>query len=210
MQPRSEIPQLPYEFDALQPYISAGNLDLHYRNFYLAYNAKLMGLIYGTRYENADLRSIIREADGPVFYNATQVWNHSFYFFGINSRKNYFIDGRFEKAIRSSFRTFGKFKEEFINYTASITGQGWVWLIVHEPGSLKIIEQPDAESPLRKGLNPILALDLCDHAYHMDYYQNRTDYIESFWNLINWEIVGKRYMNIYLNFHLRKQLKHVL
>jgi len=206
---RIEMPQLPYEADALKPHISANTLDLHYRNYYLAYSAKLMGLIFGTKYENADLGTIIREADGPVFYNATQVWNHSFYLSSINTRKGYNFNDRFTAAILYSFKSFSELKEEFIKSAVSTMGQGWVWLIVNESGTLEIIQQEDAESPLRKGMNPILTIDLCDHAYNMDYRNNRLDYIYSFWDLINWEIVEKRFNNFYLNSELRKQLNKV-
>lgn len=202
-----EMPQLPYETDALKPYISASTLDDHFRNYHLGYNEKLSNLISGTRLENANIQTIIFESDGPIFYNAVQVWNHSFYFSSISPRRAYNLNDGFERAIRNSFNSFRELKEEFQNSAASITGQGWVWLIVEESGTLGIIQQNDAESPLRKGLNPILTIDLCDHAFTIDYHNNRIDYIDSFWNLINWKIIEQRYHAVALNNELRKQLK---
>ncbi len=204
-----ELPELPYELDALEPYISASTLDIHYKYHHLAYVAKLSNLIAGTRYENADLMTIIREANGSVFYNATQIWNHSFYFASISTIRGYNLNDRFAEAIRSSFKSFGAFKEKFIKLAASNTERGWLWLIVNESGALEITQDNDTESPLRKGLKPILTIDLFDHAYNLDYRNKRIDYINSFWNLINWEVIEKRYLNVYAINELRKQLIQV-
>ena len=192
-----ELPQLPYKLNALEPNISARTLEMHHRNHHQAYVAKLSNLIPGTRFENADLESIIREANGPIFYNAMQVWNHTFYFGGINCRKEYNLNGSFSEAISKSFGSMSEFREAIKSSVDSMFGCGWIWLTIDKNGDLKIIQQIESESPLRKGMKPILAIDVCEHAYNLDYGNRRGDYINSFWDLINWDVIEKRFYNCY-------------
>jgi superoxide dismutase, Fe-Mn family len=201
---RIELNALPYPIDALEPYISAGTLHKHHRYYYQACVEKLSNLIPGTRFENADLRTLVREADGPIFYHATQIWNHSFYFTGINPRREYIPNGLFADAIRFHFGSLNGFREAFTKSTVSISETGWVWLIIDEYGELEIVSENDGESPLRKGMNPVLTIDLCEHAYYLDYKDRRIEYINSFWNLINWEIIEKRYCHAYAKNGIKK------
>lgn len=191
-----ELPKLPYEIDALEPTISARALQVHHRDYHLAYVAKLSNLIPGTRFENADLVTMIKKADGHIFYYASQIWNHTFYFNGINPKREYNLNGRLAEAIQNSFSSFMEFREAFTQSAASDIVSGWAWLIVNENGMLEIVQNNNTENPLRRGMRPILVVDLCRHAYDLDYNDNRIDYINSYWSLINWEIVEKRFCNV--------------
>jgi superoxide dismutase, Fe-Mn family len=194
---RIELNALPYPMDALEPFISAGTLHKHHRNHYQACVEKLGSLIPGTSFENANLKTMIKEANGPIFYNATQIWNHSFYFTGIAPKKEYNLNGLFADAIRFGFGSLKGFREAFTKSAASITGTGWIWLLIDDYGELEIVYENDCESPLSIGMMPVLGIDLCEHAYYADYKNRRIDYINSFWNLINWEIIEKRYCYAY-------------
>jgi len=188
-----ELPDLAFKLNALEPGISKKTLEFHHGKHYQIYITNLNNLIAGTKLENEDLETIIREADGPVFNNASQVWNHSFYFENLcESGKNY-LNGQFADVISGSFGSVSLFKEMFIKASLSLFGSGWVWLIWNPKGSVEIIQDSNAGNPLRKGLVPLLTCDLWEHAYYLDYQHRRTDYLDAFWALINWEIVEKRY-----------------
>lgn len=188
-----ELPKLPYEPDALAPFISAETIEFHYGKHHQAYVNNLNGLVPGTGFENSDLESIIRKADGPVFNNAAQIWNHTFYFesFSKNGRKA--PGGKLADAINSSFGSFETFRELFTKSAATLFGSGWAWLTVKDDGTLQIIQESNAGNPLKKGLRPLLTCDVWEHAYYIDYRNRRPDYIKSFWEIIDWEIVGKRF-----------------
>ncbi len=187
------LPKLPFERDALKPYISEETIDYHYGKHHQAYADKLNGLLPGSKFETADLVTIIKNADGGIFNNAAQVWNHTFYFecFSGNGRKE--PAGELAEAIKSSFSSFEKFKEDFGTAAASLFGSGWAWLVKNNNGSLSIVQKPNAENPLRDGLKPILTCDVWEHAYYIDYRNKRPDYIKSFWEIIDWEIIASRY-----------------
>lgn len=191
-----ELSVLPFGMNELEPYISEMTLELHFGKHYKAYVTNLNSLINGTRFKNLDLKTIIQIADGPVFNNAAQVWNHSFYFEGLIPGNNSPLKGCFAEVIKNNFGTISFFKNAFTNAAESIFGAGWVWLIFNPAGSLDIIQKNDAGNPLRSGLLPILNCDMWEHAYYLDYHNRRRDYIEAFWKLINWEVVESRYSDI--------------
>ena len=188
-----ELPGLPYEVTALEPYISSKTLNSHHRDHHQSYVAKLSNLIPGTRFANADLSTIITKADGAILYNATQIWNHNFYFSSINKRKEYKLDGLFVDAVKRKYGSLNGFREAIMKSAASIFGSAWLWLIVNENSELELVQEVDAESPLRKGMKPVLAIDLCEHAYCIDYPNRRNDYINSFLKLLDWGMIEKRY-----------------
>lgn len=193
-----DLPRLPYEINELEPYISARTLDVHYRYKQFDYIAKLSNILPGTIFENADLKRMVIQADGKIYYYANQIWNHNFYFTSIHSPKEYIIHEPFSLAIKYNYNSFKGFREQFTKSATSIFGSGWAWVIVNECGKLEIIQVKDTENPLRKGIKPILTIDLCEHAFCMDY-KYRADYINSFWNVINWNIIEKRFCHIYSN-----------
>jgi Fe-Mn family superoxide dismutase len=188
-----ELPKLPYKLNALVPYISEETLDFHYGKHHQTYVNNLNGLVPGTEFENASLESIIRKAEGGIYNNAAQVWNHTFYFesFSLNGQK--IPAGVLADAISSSFGSFDSFKDQFNKAAATLFGAGWAWLVKNDDGSLQIIQESNAGNPLRKGLKPIMTCDVWEHAYYIDYRNRRPDYIKSFWEILDWELVAKRY-----------------
>ena len=188
-----QLPELPYKKEALAPLISAETIDFHYGKHHLAYVNNLNGLIPGTEFENADLETIIRKADGPVFNNAAQIWNHTFYFESFSPKGKSIPSGALAVAINSSFGSFTAFQEQFTKAAATLFGSGWAWLVKNNDGVLQIIQESNAGNPLKKGLTPVMTCDVWEHAYYIDYRNRRPDYIKAFWELLDWNIISKRY-----------------
>lgn len=188
-----ELPKLPYEMNALEPFISQRTLEFHYGKHHQTYVTNLNNLISETKFENAALETIIKEAEGPIYNNAAQVWNHTFYFMGLVKFKECAPQGILAEALKKSFGTFADFKEAFTKASVSLFGSGWVWLVKNEKGLLEIIQESNAGNPLRKGLKPLLACDVWEHAYYLDYQNRRPEYINAFWSLINWEVIEERF-----------------
>jgi superoxide dismutase, Fe-Mn family len=188
-----ELPKLPYNLNALVPYISEETLDFHYGKHHLAYVNNLNGLVPGTEFEKANLETIIMKAEGPIFNNAAQVWNHTFYFEGFSKDGRRSPSGSLEEAIKASFGSFEAFREQFNKSAATLFGAGWAWLAEKGDGTLQIVQESNAGNPLKKGLKPILTCDVWEHAYYIDYRNKRPDYIKSFWEIIDWDIIAKRY-----------------
>ena len=188
-----ELPKLPYAYDALEPIISKQTLEFHHDKHHAAYVNNLNNLIVGTEFENADLLTIISKADGGIFNNAAQVWNHTFYFDQFGKNKIEKLRGQLLVAINSSFGSFDEFKEKFSTAAKTLFGSGWIWLVKKPNGSLDIIQTSNAANPLTEGLIPILTCDVWEHAYYLDYQNKRPDYVENFWSIIDWEIISGRY-----------------
>jgi Fe-Mn family superoxide dismutase len=189
-----ELPPLPYNTDALEPYISKRTLELHHGQHQDSYVVSLNHLVEGTKFENSDLETIIKLAEGPLFNNASQVWNHTFYFESMTPVNRNSLKGPFSKIISGNFGSVQFFKESFIKAAISLFGSGWVWLLWNPRGTIEIIQELNAGNPLRKGLVPLLACDVWEHGYYLDYQNKRKDYLNAFWSLINWEIIEKRYL----------------
>ena len=189
-----ELPKLPFKLNALEPYISKKTLEFHYGKHHQAYVNNLNKLTQGTKFENKTLEDIIKEAEGGIYNNGAQVWNHTFYFESFSSEGGGEPTGELMEAINKSFGSFSEFKEKFTNAAVTLFGSGWAWLVKDNQGKLKIIQESNAGNPIRNGLKPILTCDVWEHAYYLDYQNKRPDYIEAFWNLINWDIIGKRYI----------------
>jgi Fe-Mn family superoxide dismutase len=188
-----ELPQLNYSLDALAPAISKQTLEFHYGKHHQAYVNNLNNLIVGTAYENADLEEIIQKADGGIFNNAAQVWNHTFYFSSFNSSGLEKPSGKLADAIHSQYGSFDQFKDDFSKAAATLFGSGWAWLSKDQNGKLQITQESSAGNPMRKGLIPILTCDVWEHAYYLDYQNRRPDYIKAFWEILDWEIISARY-----------------
>jgi superoxide dismutase, Fe-Mn family len=190
---RFELPTLPFKTDALAPYISEKTLEFHYSRHHQIYVSNLNNLITGTKFENTDLVSIIKTSDGSLYNNASQVWNHTFYFESLIPAGKNKLQGQFANVINGSFGSVTLFREIFIKASLSLFGSGWVWLIWNPKGSVEIIQESNAGNPLSKGLIPLLTCDVWEHAYYLDYQNRRSDYLNAFWNLINWDMVEKRF-----------------
>ncbi|MBI9062884.1 MAG: superoxide dismutase [Marinilabiliaceae bacterium] len=188
-----ELPQLPYALDALEPHISKTTMEYHYGKHHNAYVTNLNNLVPGTPFENADLETIVKESDGGIFNNGAQVWNHTFYFMSFSPEGGGAPNGSLAEAINKAFGSFEAFKDEFSKAAATLFGSGWAWLVKKEDGSLEIIKESNAGNPLRNGLTPILTCDVWEHAYYLDKQNLRPKYIESFWNLIDWDVAASRY-----------------
>ncbi|MDP4208692.1 MAG: superoxide dismutase [Bacteroidota bacterium] len=188
-----ELPTLPYALNALEPNISQKTLEFHYGKHHQAYVNNLNNLVVGTKFENATLDTIVMEAEGGIFNNGAQIWNHTFYFTSFSPKGGGEPVGALADAIKKDFGSFAEFKDKFSKAAATLFGSGWAWLVKKQDGTLDIVQESNAGNPLRKGLKPILTCDVWEHAYYLDYQNRRPDYIESFWKVVDWTEVGKRF-----------------
>lgn len=183
-----ELPKLPYDQNALAPHISEQTIGLHYGKHHQGYVTKLNAAIAGTNLEKMSLEEIIiSEKSGAIFNNAAQVFNHTFYWNSLTPNSKKMASDELLKAIESKWDSFDKFKEEFSNSAATNFGSGWTWLVKNNNGELEIINTDDAKCPITENLAPILTLDIWEHAYYLDYQNKRPDYINSFWEIVNWD-----------------------
>lgn len=187
-----ELPALPYAMDALQPFISKETLDYHYGKHHAAYVNNLNKLVEGTAFANSSLEEIIKKADGGIFNNGAQVWNHTFYWNCMSPEGDRKPSGALLNAIKSDFGSFDEFKDKFSMAAATLFGSGWAWLVKGKSGKLEIVQESNAGNPLRSGLEPIMTCDVWEHAYYIDKRNRRPAYIDDFWNLVDWEKIGKR------------------
>lgn len=186
-------PQLPYAADSLEPAISRRTVDFHYGKHEKAYIDNLNNLIEGTEFADLPLEEIIHDAKGPLFNNASQAWNHIFYFFSFSPDGGGEPEGELREAIDRDFGSFENFKKEFVDAGVKLFGSGWVWLSRDNDGKLFITQEGNAGNPITKGLTPILTFDVWEHAYYLDYQNRRADALNALWNIIDWPIVEGRY-----------------
>jgi len=186
-----KLPDLPYARNALAPHISAETIEYHYGKHHQTYVTNLNGLIKGTEFENASLEEIVRKASGGVFNNAAQVWNHTFYWNGLKPGGGGAPSGAAGDAINSAFGSFDAFKQQFSDAAVKQFGSGWAWLVKEASGKLAIVQTGNAGNPMTEGKTPLLTCDVWEHAYYIDYRNARAKYVESFWNLVNWDFVAK-------------------
>ena len=188
-----ELPALPYAKDALEPHISSETLDFHHDKHHAAYVNNLNNLVPGTEFESMSLEEIVRNAPaGGIFNNAAQVWNHTFYFNGMGPGGGGEPTGAIAGAIKDTFGSFADFKEQFSKSAATNFGSGWTWLVKNSAGGLEIVNTDDADSALKVG-TPLLTIDVWEHAYYVDKRNARPAYIESWWNLVNWDFVNANF-----------------
>jgi len=188
-----ELPPLPYAKNALEPFISEETIEYHYGKHHQAYVTNLNNLVPNTEFANLSLEEIILKATGPIFNNAAQVWNHTFYWHCLSPQGGGEPKGALVDAISSAFGSFATFKEEFSRVAVSTFGSGWAWLALQQDGSLAIVSTGNADNPLTKKLKPLLTCDVWEHAYYVDYRNARPKYVEAFWNLVNWSFVAEQF-----------------
>jgi len=186
-----ELPPLPYAPEALEPVISAKTISFHYGKHHQAYVNNLNNLVAGTRFENSTLELIIQEAEGGIFNNGAQVWNHTFYWEGLGG-KGVTPTGKLLAMINDAFGSFDKFKELFADAAAKQFGSGWAWLVADTNGKLAITATANAGNPLSDGLKPLFTCDVWEHAYYLDFQNRRPDYVKAFWDIVNWNKVEER------------------
>jgi Fe-Mn family superoxide dismutase len=188
-----ELPPLKYAADDLAPMISAETIGFHHGKHHLAYVNNLNNLLPGSPFEGATLETMIKKAEDGIFNNAAQVWNHTFYFASFSPSGKRTPSGTVEKAIDAEYGSFDAFKEAFTKAASTLFGSGWVWLCMKPDGRLTITQEQNAGNPIRAGLVPIMTCDVWEHAYYIDYRNRRPDYIKSFWELLDWKVIGERY-----------------
>ena len=186
------LPDLPYDKSALDPHISAETLDFHHGKHHNTYVVNLNNLVKGTEFEDASLEEIItRAAAGPIFNNAAQIWNHTFYWNSLSPGGGGEPSGAIADAINQQFGSFADFKEQFTQKSVTLFGSGWAWLVKNSDGSLSIEQTSNAGCPLTAGQTPLLTCDVWEHAYYIDYRNARPKYLEAFWALVNWDFANQ-------------------
>jgi Fe-Mn family superoxide dismutase len=195
-----ELPPLPYAFDALEPHIDARTMEIHHDKHHNAYVTNLNNAIAGTDLENQSLEEILKGIDShssAVRNNGGGHYNHTLFWEIMGPNGGGQAEGNLAAAINDKFGSFDSFKDEFSKAGATRFGSGWAWLCVHDGGEVDVCSTPNQDNPIMPGVGcggtPILGLDVWEHAYYLKYQNRRPDYISAFWNVINWEEVGKRY-----------------
>ena len=187
---KHELPALPFAQDALEPHISAETLEYHHGKHHKAYVDKLNELIPGTEFEDASLEEIIEKADGAIFNQAAQVWNHTFFWNCLSPEGGGEPEGELLEAIERDFGSFDDFKKKFADNAVGTFGSGWGWL-VKDGDKLALASTSNAGNPMTDGKAPLLTCDVWEHAYYIDYRNARPKFVEAFWNLVNWDFVAE-------------------
>lgn len=191
-----ELPSLPFAKEALEPYISRETLEYHYGKHHKAYVDKTNQLIQGTEFERMTLEDIIRKSTGPLFNNAAQAWNHAFYWNCLVPNARYRKpQADLAKAIEKSFGSLDQFHEQFSKAAVGQFGSGWAWLIRNKDGSLSIETTSNADTPIRSGKAALLTCDVWEHAYYIDYRNDRPKYTQQFCSVLNWEFAEANFKN---------------
>jgi len=189
-----ELMVLPYAIDALEPVISKQTLEFHHGKHLAGYMNNLHGLLPGSGFEDASLEDIVCKASGGMLNNAGQILNHNMYFEQFMAPKaDNAPTGKLVDAIVRDFGSFEAFKETFQKSGATLFGSGWVWLSADKDGKLVITQETNAANPIQKGLKPLLTFDVWEHAYYLDYQNRRPDHLAALWQIIDWQIIEKRF-----------------
>lgn len=188
------LPPLPYEKDALEPLISAETLDYHYGKHHKTYVDKLNVLIENTPFQDLDLVETIKQSEGPIFNNAAQIWNHTFYWHCLTPEKNTKPSEDLLEAINTSFGSLEAFYDSFKTQALNNFGSGWTWLVADKNKQLSIINTSNAQNPISSDTHhPLMTCDVWEHAYYIDTRNNRAQYLENFCVLINWTFVNEQF-----------------
>jgi superoxide dismutase, Fe-Mn family len=185
-----ELEKLPYEMNALEPYLSKETLEYHYGKHHQSYVTNLNKLTENSEHANSSLEDLIKTASGGVYNNAAQIWNHSFYWNCLTPGGSK-ISAPLSQLITENFGSLEKFKEDFAKASATLFGSGWAFLVKTADGKLAIRQESNAGNPLRQNETPLLTCDVWEHAYYIDYRNLRPKYLENFWQLVNWNFVEK-------------------
>ena len=189
------LPELPYEEDALEPYISKETIQYHYGKHHATYVNKLNELLVDSELMNKSLEYVVKNSEGVIFNNAAQIWNHTFYFNCLTPNGQELPMPHLLEEIEKYFGSFDEFKTQFVNSAVANFGSSWTWLVKElSDGSLKIVNTSNAETPLtNENVVPLLTVDLWEHAYYIDYRNLRPKYMDGFWKLVNWHFVNNNY-----------------
>lgn len=185
------LPELPYALDALAPIMSADTLNYHYGKHLQTYLDNVNRMIEGTPFADMKLKDMITKAQGALYNNAAQAFNHIIFFKQLTPTPTT-ISPLLTQALVARFGSVDAFKSEFSNAAATLFGSGWVWLALDANNMLQIVPEPNAGNPITRNMRPLMCIDVWEHAYYLDYQNRRGDYIKNFWNLVNWDYIEKR------------------
>ncbi len=196
-----ELPKLSYPYDALEPYIDATTMEIHHTKHHGGYVKKLnAALEKHPEWASKSIEDILKDLDNipvdirtAVRNNGGGHYNHSIFWTIMGPNGGGKLSGKLGEAIDKTFGSFDKFKEEFSNAAATRFGSGWAWLVLDNYGHLSILSTPNQDNPITYSLKPVLGLDVWEHAYYLKYQNRRPEYIQAWWNIVNWEAVTKRY-----------------
>ena len=194
------LPDLPYSYDALEPHIDAQTMEIHHSKHHQAYVDKANAALDGTGWEEKSIEDIVANLDQisedkrtAVRNNGGGVLNHNIFLSVMGPNAGGEPSGKLSQAIKDTFGGFESFQEKFTEAALTQFGSGWAWLVV-DSGKLKMEKSSNQDSPLTEGLNPIITIDVWEHAYYLKYQNRRPEYVKSWWNVVNWEVVSKRYL----------------
>ena len=190
-----ELMTLPYAPQELEPVVSAATIGFHHGKHLLTYVNNLNALLPGSAHEGKALEEIVASAEpGGLLNNAGQLLNHNLYFAQFRGPiADNAPTGTLADAIIGQFGSLDAFKKDFVQKGASLFGSGWVWLAADDAGRLTIVQEPNAGNPVRRGLRPLLTMDVWEHAYYLDYQNRRPDHLNALWQIVNWDEVARRY-----------------
>lgn len=189
-----ELISLPYAPEDLEPVISRETIALHHGKHLQTYVTNLNNLLPGSGMEELALEEIVKRSEGGIFNNAGQILNHNLYFLALSKPKaDNAPTGVLADAINRQFGSIEAFQKEFTQKGVTLFGSGWVWLSKDNEGQLVITQEQNAQNPVTKGLTPLLTFDVWEHAYYVDYQNRRADHLAAMWQIVDWDVVGKRY-----------------
>ena len=193
-----KLPQLPYAYDALEPHIDARTMEIHHSKHHAGYTSKLNAAVEGTELEGKDIEALLRDHgdNGAVRNNGGGFWNHNLFWACMSPNGGGQPSGALGEAIDRDFGSFDAFKDAFAKAAATRFGSGWAWLCVND-GKLEVCSSANQDNPLMPGVgcggHPILGLDVWEHAYYLNYQNRRPDYINAFFEVVDWNAVGARF-----------------
>ncbi|MCB1074522.1 MAG: superoxide dismutase [Simkania sp.] len=188
-------PDLPYDLSALAPFVSEEQMHYHYNKHHAAYFNKLNGLVEGKKEAQLSLEEVVVHSSGGVFNNAAQAWNHTFFWHCMSPNGGGQPKGELKEAIERDFGGLEPFMKQFSDAAATLFGSGWAWLASDGQGKLEIMALSNADTPLKHNKTPILTLDVWEHAYYIDYRNERPRFIEQFKDVIHWDFAQKCYLD---------------
>ncbi len=186
-------PQLPFPEKSLEPFMSEQTIKVHYGKHHKGYVEKLNRLIQGTEYENMSIEDVVRKSSGPLYNNAAQAWNHSFFWNCLTPKSSEPTAGALFDCIEHCFGSLPEFKLRLSKTGEDLFGSGYVWLVKDEHGLLDLRAGSNAFNPLTENLTPIFTVDVWEHAYYLDYMNVRKTYLENIWKITNWDFIGANF-----------------
>jgi Fe-Mn family superoxide dismutase len=184
------LPKLPYALDALEPHLSRETLEFHYGKHHKKYVDTANQLIAGTDLDGLALDDMVQRATGKAFNNIAQVWNHNFYWKCLTPAEQE-PPAELIQALERAFGDVDSFREDFTKAAAELFGSGWAWLVMNDDGSIEITTTKNGDTPITEGRLALLTCDVWEHAYYIDYRNDRANYLQHFWPLVNWEFVAE-------------------